>query len=721
MKKIVSIITVLLVTVASMLAQNVPMGMKYQAVARDARGIVLANSKITLRINLNSVAGGSVKTYYSELHDVVSNEMGLFTLTVGNGKAEGTIFADIPWSTNDIWMEIAIRDNNKAGFTVISNSRLLSVPYAFHAGTASALAGHNRKENGPGVPAAVWSLKGNSGSNPLVDKLGTTDYKDLIMVTNNLERLKITADGNINIANNLQIENDLYVKRSVFLNTVSGETVNNGPFTVAKASPSTLSGSVLLNSVSGATTNHGAFTVANGSVSNLTGNVFLNSQSGATINNGAFTVANARESNLTGNLTVGRNVLVNGTFEVEVLGRESRLRFSNLGRLYLKSLVTGGSHVGTNYAMEIEGEDQGIMVHLNHAVPGANNHFLSFAGNSGIVGRIEGQTLDELHNSFEWAWNQGAEIAEAAFVAAEGVATASQNDAAEVVVMAVEGVAAIVKWIQYRISMEANVGVSFASANGDYAEWLEKMDTHEKFSFGDIVSVAGGKISKRTEAATKLMVISMSPIVLGNMPAAAREKDFEKVAFMGQVPVKVKGLANVGDFILASGKNDGTGIAVHPSKMILGDYKKIVGVAWSASHLREGVAYVNLAVGINNNDLVHQLEKQQTEVNELRGQLAAVMTYLKAKDPSFKLQIPTAEPAFATKQDNVIPEVTNSFSELEYVNRLINEKPELLEKARSIVKAKFENQGLDLNKYPALQKLFSDQEYFYSELRKIMK
>ena len=273
MKKIISIIVVLQVAIASILAQNVPMGMKYQAVARDVKGIVLANRRITLRINLNSETGGSVKTYYSEMHEVVSNEMGLFTLTVGNGRAGATKFADVPWSTNEIWMEIAISDNSKTGFTVISNSRLLSVPYAFHAGTASRIAGFSSKENGPGVPAAVWSLKGNSGSDPLSDKLGTADYKDLIMVTNNLERLRITADGNINFANNLEIGNDLYVKRNVFLNTASGETVNNGPFTVAKASPSTLTGNVFLNTISGATTNHGAFTVANASPSTLTGNV----------------------------------------------------------------------------------------------------------------------------------------------------------------------------------------------------------------------------------------------------------------------------------------------------------------------------------------------------------------------------------------------------------------------------------------------------------------
>ena len=120
-------------------AQNIPRGMKYQAVARDLKGEVLANAKIELRINLLSKKGGNQFSHYSELHAVITNQLGLFTLTVGGGKAESGDFDKVPWSNSDIWMEIQIKKGGDADFTSISNSQLLAVPYAYYAATAGEL------------------------------------------------------------------------------------------------------------------------------------------------------------------------------------------------------------------------------------------------------------------------------------------------------------------------------------------------------------------------------------------------------------------------------------------------------------------------------------------------------------------------------------------------------------------------------------------------------
>ena len=105
----------------------------------------------------------------------------------------------------------------------------------------------------------------------------------------------------------------------------------------------------------------------------------------------------------------------------------------------------------------------------------------------------------------------------------------------------------------------ANVGVAYESGSGDYAEWLEKENVEEVLSYGDIVGVVGGKISKNYATAEKFMVVSAAPAVIGNMPQPAEEHEFETVAFVGQVPVKVKGEVHIGDYILPSGDNDGFG------------------------------------------------------------------------------------------------------------------------------------------------------------------
>jgi hypothetical protein len=223
--------------------QQVPMGMKYQAVARDLKGNVLADQQITLKITLAGNNKQAWTNYYSETHVVQTSQLGLFTLVVGDGAVASGKFAEVPWSTEDIWMEVAIKDNS--GFATLSNSKLLAVPFAFHAMTANELVGTDERH--PGVPGNVWSTFGNLGTNPSTDALGTADNVDMIVITNNIERMRLLANGNINIIRSLNIGANLKVDSNVVLNDKLGSTINNGPFTVARNSPTLLSGTLTVD------------------------------------------------------------------------------------------------------------------------------------------------------------------------------------------------------------------------------------------------------------------------------------------------------------------------------------------------------------------------------------------------------------------------------------------------------------------------------------------
>jgi hypothetical protein len=172
-------------------------------------------------------------------------------------------------------------------------------------------------------------------------------------------------------------------------------------------------------------------------------------------------------------------------------------------------------------------------------------------------------------------------------------------------------------------------GVSYASGAGDYAEYLRRLNPNEQMAYGEIVGLVGGKVSKNTTAAERMMVISYKPAVLGALPQENEAHLFEKVAFMGQVPVRVFGKVAIGDYILPSGNNDGLGIAVSPETITAKDIKKIVGVAWEASNSMHDFKLINTAVGINNNDnnpivirLEEQVAQQEQELNELKSLLA---------------------------------------------------------------------------------------------------
>ena len=158
-------------------------------------------------------------------------------------------------------------------------------------------------------------------------------------------------------------------------------------------------------------------------------------------------------------------------------------------------------------------------------------------------------------------------------------------------------------------------GVTYASGAGDYAEWLPRFDESEKMSFGQIVGVTGGAITKNTEGAEQLMVVSMNPIVLGNMPPEeADEKNYEKVAFMGQVPVWIIGKVQSGDYLLPSGKNDGFAIAVSPEKITLDQVSQIVGRAWEDGE--NPINLVNTVVGVKTNEMAQIMKKFAQQVNE---------------------------------------------------------------------------------------------------------
>ncbi len=165
-------------------------------------------------------------------------------------------------------------------------------------------------------------------------------------------------------------------------------------------------------------------------------------------------------------------------------------------------------------------------------------------------------------------------------------------------------------------------GVTYASGNGDYAEYLEKEDPMENFTFGDIVGVRGGKISKNTVGAEQVMCISLAPIVLGNQaPHDSLLYRYEKVAFMGQVPVKVEGVVNTGDYIVASARNDGFGIAVAPESLSVELLPRIVGRAYSSSEYK-GRTFVNMVVGVKTNEWVEIFRQQQLRLNKLEEQVS---------------------------------------------------------------------------------------------------
>lgn len=246
-----------------------------------------------------------------------------------------------------------------------------------------------------------------------------------------------------------------------------------------------------------------------------------------------------------------------------------------------------------------------------------------------------------------------------------------------------------------------NGGIAFESCGADYAEWLQKADPTAIHNPGDVLGVSAGKVGKGIENPERYMVVSTNPTVIGAMPAQEATSAYSRIAFMGQVPTKVLGEVERGDFILPSGNNDGYGVGVHPSKMQTSDYKWIIGTAWSGSQPGSMTSIINVAVGLNENEVTRQVEK-------IEASLVKIETALARLDPTYTPSV---------TQNNSAPRIATNTLQSQKVGAIASDMS--MEggnkKKEAQIKAIFNNAqklaqdaGVDLNSLPYLAEVFED-------------
>lgn len=163
---------------------QVPQGINYQGIARNAAGTLLPGQVISLRISVLSGAGGTV--LYSETHSTTTNQFGLFTVKIGMGSPVTGTFAGINWAAGNQYARIEIDPAGGSSYINLGDSQLLSVPFALFA------------ESGGSPPPASWRVNGNTGLLS-TDFFGTTDLTDIIFKNNNTERMRLTTGGRLGI------------------------------------------------------------------------------------------------------------------------------------------------------------------------------------------------------------------------------------------------------------------------------------------------------------------------------------------------------------------------------------------------------------------------------------------------------------------------------------------------------------------------------------------
>ncbi len=138
MKKIYTLFAALIFT-GSLMAQT-PQSFKYQAVARDAGGDVVADQAVGMQISIlqGSITGTAM---YVETFTPTTNGFGLITLNIGAGTVVNGDLATIDWSSDTYFIKIEMDMTGGTTYEEYGTSQLLSVPYALHAKTAENVTG----------------------------------------------------------------------------------------------------------------------------------------------------------------------------------------------------------------------------------------------------------------------------------------------------------------------------------------------------------------------------------------------------------------------------------------------------------------------------------------------------------------------------------------------------------------------------------------------------
>jgi hypothetical protein len=236
------VLLILLLAGGSSFGQNVPLGIFYQAVARDNYGKELVNKDIDVKFSI--ISGNPLGTVvYQELHSKVNtSKFGVFSLIIGHGTPTGGTYGElsqIQWGQAYHYLKIEVKFDND--FIDMGTIQFLAVPYALYAqkslepGPAGAK-GDPGPKGDPGDPASDKQTLSFDGNNLAISN-GNTVNLSTLNVPHQLtllgDTLSILGGNKVGLTNQIQdLQLDINNKLKITKNT-SATAIDLSKFTQA--------------------------------------------------------------------------------------------------------------------------------------------------------------------------------------------------------------------------------------------------------------------------------------------------------------------------------------------------------------------------------------------------------------------------------------------------------------------------------------------------------
>jgi hypothetical protein len=215
-----------------------PQAFKYQAVARDNSGNVLASRAVSFRISIvqGTVSGPVV---YSELQSATTNAYGLVDFQIGKGSSPSGNFSTINWGTGDYFVKVEMDPAGGIAFQNLGTSQLLSVPYALRAKTVETESDGDPANEIQALSIAGTSLSLSKGGGTVTLPAGADNWGSQSVVSN------ATLEGSGTPASSLKIAQQGATSGQVL--KWNGSTWLPGTDLTGTASPGGSSGHVQFN------------------------------------------------------------------------------------------------------------------------------------------------------------------------------------------------------------------------------------------------------------------------------------------------------------------------------------------------------------------------------------------------------------------------------------------------------------------------------------------
>jgi len=110
-----------------------PQGIPYQSVIRNGSGALMINQAIHIRFSIHdSTMLGTI--VYQEIHTVTTSNLGIVTVSIGQGTPSIATFSSINWGNGTKFMQVELDAAGESNYTDLGTQQMMSVPYSLCAG-----------------------------------------------------------------------------------------------------------------------------------------------------------------------------------------------------------------------------------------------------------------------------------------------------------------------------------------------------------------------------------------------------------------------------------------------------------------------------------------------------------------------------------------------------------------------------------------------------------